>query len=158
MRILGATEGRNLGRSPAGSGFDSRPLHMSRTDKDTPWWVIAPVIPAHARCELDHEHGMASPGVPCTLPPPPAGPVPARPRPYPLATVCGWEAARPPRHFRVEYHSKPSKWFRRHVHSDGYRARFTSWSRRALAEHRATGAVESIPEAYDHRHNAWWLM
>lgn len=124
---------------------------MSRTDKDLPlyaraqWWE-----PDHWKCGRDGRHGTRE----CDLPtePSPAGYDHTRK----WSTRARWGCRWTPVWDRSNCPSVP-KWFVDHVWHNKNRVAERTHGRRAAAEHRATGTVDSELPAGQHRHRAQWL-
>lgn len=130
---------------------------MSRTDKDAPYWARARWVPEHTiRCNAGRDV--------CDLPlTRPAGPPVHHNGQYYMRHGMwglGW-----PRNCewmyedRRDYQQKCGgvpKWFRDHRWTNPDRVRVRDESRRAVAEHRATGEVDIIHTVRQHRHGAAW--
>lgn len=130
---------------------------MSRTDKDLPYWVAAEWWePWHVRCR--HDSILPTAGR-CRLPP-----VPVRRRPVPITwrarkVRCEWlpcddvlPDGRPRR-----WYSQPPRLFIRHVWSGPQRRTVRDLGRRAAAEYRATGQVDTELPVRQARHGAHWV-
>lgn len=125
---------------------------MSRTDKDTPYWVTATWWePYHARCE----NGIRNYRIPrrhrdtCNLP---AEPVIQHYRTRTWRTGCHWS----PDWTRRHYPNPPHDAIRQQWNGPE-RAAARDECRRAAAEYRATGTVDTIPTTRQHRHCTRWL-
>jgi hypothetical protein len=120
---------------------------MSHTDKTDPYWVHAEWWePCHYRCPH-----TASPRYECDLPD-----EPIRDPVYSVrfrVNACHWT----PVWDRRAYGSYVPQWFNRVYFTRPERRRVRDQLTLARAEHRATGEVDVIPEARQHRHQGRWL-
>ncbi len=128
---------------------------MSDTDKDKPWWVTAEWWkPEHWNCDrsMHRRWGMHGPRRECDLP---AAPVVEPPRRYSWRgrhlTRCVWY----PDNQRHAFAPVP-RWFVHHVWTNVERVSVRDDCRRAAAEYRATGQVDTEPSVRQHRHGATW--
>jgi hypothetical protein len=127
---------------------------MSRTDHHAPLWVQATTWePWHHRCLNDAR--WRPDGRPCTLP---GDPVVEHPSTHRGArrTGCEWIPV-DDRHGYSVYFSPVPRWYVRHVYHSRERTQARADRQRLLAEHRATGRVDHIPQPRQARHSAQWL-
>lgn len=134
---------------------------MSRTDKDAPYWVSAEWWePNHWGCEYDVPHGVRLVRIArslrrgarraCDLP---DRPVCHRPgfSAWRHGPRCIWEPE-----YRGYPFSHVPQWYVHHVWTNAERRSVRDDCRRALAERRAGGEVETEPSVRQHRHGAKW--
>ncbi len=136
---------------------------MSDTDKDKPWWVTTEWWePHHLWCEHDTDTAKrwyTRRRRVCDLP---DRPIPSRDRPR----LSGWRRRGDvhcywwPTWHRNKFRYKvgnPPRWFVHHVWNGVERVSVRDDCRRAAAEYRATGDVDTEPSVRQHRHGAGWL-
>lgn len=131
---------------------------MSRTFKDKPlharaaWWE-----PDHWGCE---NHLLRSvfrrKNRTCDLPAEPDPSSYDRAARFGHRNTCLWLPVPDPLLDRACKNNVP-KWFVDHVSNNPNRRREREYNRRAIAEHRATGTVDTDLPGYQHRHRALWL-
>lgn len=133
---------------------------MSDTDKDKPYWVTATWWEAtHMHCPYDTNSWRrhTSRRRPCNLP---DRPDVKRDRPgwrrYGHDVRCYWWPVWERTRFRYKAWSPP-RWFVNHVWEGVERVSVRDDCRRAIAEYRATGEVDTMPSVRQHRHGAGWL-
>ncbi len=122
---------------------------MSDTDKDKPYWVVAAWWESvHWGCPTDvHRRRVVRD---CDLP---VGPVIHRPeRLGGRRAHCRWEPD-----YRGPVFRHVPRWYVNHVWNGPQRRTVRDTGRRAVAEFRATGAVDVEPPVGQHRHGARWL-
>lgn len=128
---------------------------MSRTDKDTPWWVVAEYWkPVHRFTCVTSRYGRRD----CDLPPEPLRRHrSAQPR-FPKQQ-CHWMPEWPPDHISsYPWSVGPApRWFRDHVWRDPERALVRDQCILARKEYNGNGEVDVIPSTEQHRHCAAWL-
>jgi hypothetical protein len=142
---------------------------MSDTDKDKPWWVTTTWWePHHLWCEHDTKSRtrlgsrawyLTGSSRVCDLP---DGPDTTRDRPR----LSGWRRRNDVRCYwwptwnrsRFRYKTgNPPRWFVHHVWTGVERVSVRDDCRRAIAEYRATGEVDTEPSVRQHHHGAGWL-
>lgn len=119
---------------------------MSRTDHTEPWWVTA--IPVAV-----HTYACTARRISCDLAAAPNHRALGAPRAYRRrcdGSRCTWSLARS---WRPE---RAPRWFRDHIWTNPQRVAVRDQSRRALAEHRATGHIDTIVTTDQHHHGAGW--
>jgi len=133
---------------------------MSRTDKDTPWWVQSEWwVPDHHRCENSLRTYGREPRV-CDLPAEPIRQDRSHPRRYwDKLQSCTWEAEWP-RLFHYNYTTPPSSYDKHLGWWGPDRAQVRDLMLDARKQHRGSGEVEIFqPEPGNHRHaskKGWW--
>lgn len=135
---------------------------MSRTDKDTPWWVIADEwSPVHYRCDQaihsrwitrdDYYNRI------CDLPPEPRiKDYHSDRRPRRTTKGCRWAPEWPKQRRSFGSWSVP-KWFVNHVWNGPQRREARDDALLATKQYRATGDVDVVIPTEQHRHGAVWL-
>lgn len=130
---------------------------MSRTDKDTPWWVLSEWYePRHSRCQHSR---FPRPGQQCDLPAAPRLEHPSKVRF--TGRHCYWYPLWPV-NFRSYFSwapCPPPRWFRQHTWYDPDRTRTRDDCRKAIKEYRGSGGIDTIPRTDQHKHSAgaiWW--
>ncbi len=134
---------------------------MSDTDKDKPWWVITSWWePVHVHCVYDTTlYYRSVTKRDCDLPD-----RPDRKRDQPRfsrwrlrsGVLCYWSPVWPRTKFRYKS-SNPPRWFVHDRWTGVERVSVRDDCRRAAAEYRATGEVDTEPSVRQHRHGAGWL-
>jgi len=131
---------------------------MSRTDKDTPWWVAAELWePYHYRCEAARSGwaGMSRERD-CDLPAEPI--ISAYRTPRRGLRACLWVPVWAPfRNQRRHGQPPPPRWFVDHVWNAPSRRAVRDDCREAAKEYRGTGEIDVVPPTTQHRHCAAWL-
>lgn len=128
---------------------------MSRTDKDTPWWVVAELWkPAHFRCPNAIVRRWWTIERDCDLP---AEPLVARYRGSRRRSGmnCHWSPVWPFAHWNGL--PGPPKDFRDLVWNGPTRRAVRDDCRKAAKEYRGEREVDTMPPTAQHRHCARWL-
>lgn len=111
---------------------------MSRTDKDTPYWVKCEWYKAihHYLCDLRD----------CDLPQEPV-------RRKPIISRCYWK----PDWYYHNWRVSVPKWYRDHIWINSKRRQLRDQLISAKKEYNSTKDTNVIPNIDQHRHCAWWL-
>lgn len=148
-------------RKPGTRALYAREQTVSDTDKDKPWWVTTTWWePTHLWCENDNaKRWYSRDRRVCDLP---DRPVAKRDRPRLSAwrrrneVHCYWWPTWERTKFRYKT-GNPPRWFVHDRWTGVERTSVRDDCRRAAAEYRAAGEVDTMPSVRQHRHCAGWL-